>query len=79
MGFLRQEYWSGLPCPSPGDLLTQGLNLGVLHRRWILHLLSHREDNQCSNAFVDLGRGLRAESTGISKAVISGLTSVTLF
>ena len=20
MGFARQEYWSGLPCPSPGDL-----------------------------------------------------------
>ena len=20
MGFPRQEYWSGLPCPSPGDL-----------------------------------------------------------
>ena len=21
MGFSRQEYWSGLPCPPPGDLL----------------------------------------------------------
>ena len=21
MGFPRQEYWGGLPCPSPGDLL----------------------------------------------------------
>ena len=21
MGFSRQEYWSGLPCPLPGDLL----------------------------------------------------------
>ena len=21
MGFFRQEYWSGLPCPPPGDLL----------------------------------------------------------
>ena len=20
MGFLRQEYWNGLPCPPPGDL-----------------------------------------------------------
>ena len=20
MGFSQQEYWSGLPCPSPGDL-----------------------------------------------------------
>ena len=22
MGFSRQEYWSGLPSPSPGDLLN---------------------------------------------------------
>ena len=22
MGFSRQEYWSGLPLPSPGDLLS---------------------------------------------------------
>ena len=21
MGFSRQEYWSGFPCPPPGDLL----------------------------------------------------------
>ena len=27
MGFSRQEYWSGLPCPPPGDLPTQGWNL----------------------------------------------------
>ena len=26
MGFCRQEYWSGLPCPPPGNLPTQGLN-----------------------------------------------------
>ena len=24
MGFLRQDYWSGLPCPSPGDLPDLG-------------------------------------------------------
>ena len=24
MGFPRQEYWSGFPCPSPGDLPDQG-------------------------------------------------------
>ena len=22
VGFSRQEYWSGLPCPSPGDLTS---------------------------------------------------------
>ena len=25
MGFSRQEYWSGLPCPPPGDLPDQGI------------------------------------------------------
>ena len=25
MGFSRQEYWSGFPFPSPGDLSDQGI------------------------------------------------------
>ena len=25
MGFSRQQYWSGLPCPSPGYLLIPGI------------------------------------------------------
>ena len=25
MGFSRQEYWNGLPCPPPGDLLDPGI------------------------------------------------------
>ena len=29
MGFSRQEYWSGLPCPAQGVFLTQGSNLGL--------------------------------------------------
>ena len=28
MGFSRQEYWSGLPCPSPGDLPNPGIEPG---------------------------------------------------
>ena len=27
MGFPRQEYWSGLPFPSPGDLPNPGTEL----------------------------------------------------
>ena len=27
MGFPRQEYWSGLPFPSPGDLPDPGIKL----------------------------------------------------
>ena len=33
MGFSRQEYWSGLPCPPPGDLPNPG-NL----RTWASHI-----------------------------------------
>ena len=25
MGFSREEYWSGLPCPPPGDLPDPGI------------------------------------------------------
>ena len=28
MGFSRQEYWSGLPCPSPEDLSNPGIEPG---------------------------------------------------
>ena len=37
MGFSRQEDWSGLPFPLPGNLPTQGLNPHLLHCRQILY------------------------------------------
>ena len=30
MGFSRQEYWSGLPCPPPGDLPKPGIEPACL-------------------------------------------------
>ena len=42
MGFSRQEYWSGLPCPPPGIFPTQGSNPGLPHCKQILHHLSHQ-------------------------------------
>ena len=30
MGFSRQEYWNGLPCPPPGDLHDPGIELASL-------------------------------------------------
>ena len=42
MGSSRQEYWSGLPFPSPGIFPTQGLNLGLLHCRQTPYPLSHQ-------------------------------------
>ena len=47
MGFFREEYWSGLPCPPPGDLPDPGSNSHLLH--WqadsllLGHLGSHRK------------------------------------
>ena len=55
MGFSRQEYWSGLPFPSPGDLPDSGIEprspaleadaltsepLGKILKRWILVFFS---------------------------------------
>ena len=43
MGFPREEYWSGLPFPSPGDLSRpRGCNVGVPCCRQILYHLSHQ-------------------------------------
>ena len=41
-GFSRQEYWSGLPRPLPGDLPNSGISLGLPHCRQILCHLSHQ-------------------------------------
>ena len=39
MGFLKQEYWRGLPFPPPGGLLDPGINLHFLQ------LLHWQEDS----------------------------------
>ena len=44
VGFSRQEYWSGLPHPSPGDLLDPGMEPGspVLQADFLLFELQGR-------------------------------------
>ena len=38
LGFSRQEYWSGLPCPPPGDLPNPGIEPAVLCiGRWVCY------------------------------------------
>ena len=55
--FSRQEYWSGLLFPSPGDLLAQGSNPGLLRCRQTLYLLSHFGlDSDLINPYPELGR-----------------------
>ena len=41
-GFSRQEYWSGLQFPSPGDLPNPGWNPGLPDCWRILYHLSHQ-------------------------------------
>ena len=54
MGFPRQEYWSGLPFPSPGDLPDPGIEPYFLYTQkrpstklrnltWIGHSLKEKE------------------------------------
>ena len=42
MEFSRQEYWSGLPFPSPGDLPNPWMEPGLLHCRQIVYHPSHQ-------------------------------------
>ena len=46
MGFLKQEYWSGLPCPPPGESswLRDWTYVSYVSciGRWILYQLSHQ-------------------------------------
>ena len=53
MEFSRQEYWSGLLFPSPGDLEgSQGSILHLLHCRQILYHLSHQGSSLFTAAFL---------------------------
>ena len=42
MEFSRQEYWSGLPFPSPGDLPHPGIDLGSSALQADLFCLSYQ-------------------------------------
>ena len=62
MGFSRQEYWSGLPFPSPGDLPDPGIEASSLMSPALagrffttsLNSLSNREvDKQAFQRFYD--------------------------
>ena len=42
MEFSSQEYWSGLPFPSPGDLPNPGIETRSPHCRQTFYHLSHQ-------------------------------------
>ena len=53
MGFRRQEYWSGLPLPSPGDLPDPGVEPASPALQADSLLLSHWGS---PISYVDLGK-----------------------
>ena len=66
MEFTRQEYWSGLPFPPPGDLLIQALNpclLRLLHQQILYYCAAwdaqlcppHPTSTKDSSIAIDLG------------------------
>ena len=52
MGFSRQEYWIGLPFPSPGDLPDPGMNPGLLHCGKTLYPLSHQGSPRATQMYM---------------------------
>ena len=56
MGFSRQEYWNGLPFPSPGDLPNPGIEPGSPAFQEILYHLRHQSEQLLkNNAIFGLG------------------------
>ena len=43
MEFSKQEYWSGFPFPSPGDLPDPGIEPSLPHCRLILYCRTHQK------------------------------------
>ena len=56
MGFSRQEYWSGLPFPSPGDLPTQESNPASRMAQWVKNPLAMEETQADATSITRSGR-----------------------
>ena len=65
MGFSRQEYWSGLPFPSPGDLPNPGIKPTSPALQVDSLLLSHQEAHIYAYANIYL-MGMHAQICFIS-------------
>ena len=64
IGFSRQEYWSGLPFPSPrGICLTQGMNPGLPHCRQTLYIWATRESHEVLQSADKYRRGQQLRET----------------
>ena len=72
MGFPRQEFWGGLPFPSPGGLTIQGLSLCLLHGQVDSLLLSHQEAQK------DDTKKLSGEEEAPSERVLEPRSAMTV-
>ena len=72
-----QEYWSGKPIPSPGDLPTKESSWGLLHCRQILYQLSYQGSLVVKNQPANVGSGIDSGSiSGLGR--YTGVGMVTL-
>ena len=70
MGFSRQEYWSGLPFPSPGNFPTQGSNPGLPRKSSVLKSESEVAQS-CPTLCEPIDYSLPGSSVhGISQAIV---------
>ena len=51
MGFFRQEYWSGLPCPPPGNLPDPRIKSASPALQQVLYPFSHFGSYKCLSMF----------------------------
>ena len=66
MEFSRQEYWSGLPCPPPGDLPNPGIKPGFPHCRQTLYHLSYQGNLRIVEWVFSRGSSRPGNRTGAS-------------
>ena len=69
MGFFRQEYWSGLPFPPPGDLPDPGIEPGLLHLLTLAgRFFTTSTTREALVGFLDINL---AEETGTYRLLVS--------
>ena len=78
MVFFKQEYWSGLPFPPPGDLPNPGIEpfslflFCLLHCRWILYLMSYRVSPLTSLQKGGAMRSSQVPDSSVTKGIVVG-------
>ena len=86
MGFSRQEYWSGVPFPSPGDLPDPGIEPVSLALQAISLPLSHqgnlrevdKDINDAHGGVRTLTEGAQGRDLGIQRGACGSLVLVNV-